>query len=94
MRASSTTSLPVFVTRREPITAFLKASEQHLFRRAQVRQVLAYLRDRDQAGYARELRDLLSDDAIRAHLKDLAFALLADVGSPTDQEWAIWETLD
>ncbi len=58
----------VFVTRREPITAFLKASEQHLFRRAQVRQVLAYLRDRDHAGYARELRDLLSDDAIRAHL--------------------------
>ncbi len=82
----------VFVTRREPITAFLKASEQHLFRRAQVRQVLAYLRDRDHAGYARELRDLLSDDAIRAHLKDLAFALLAEVGNPIDEEWAIWET--
>ena len=82
----------VFVTRREPITAFLKASEQHLFRRAQVRQVLAYLRDRDHAGYARELRDLLSDDAIRAHLKDLAFALLGEVGNATEEEWAIWET--
>ncbi len=82
----------VFVTRAQPITAFLKTSEQHLFRRAQVRQVLAYLRDLDHHWYATELRNLLSDDAIRAHLKDLAFALLAEVTSPTDEEWAIWET--
>ena len=82
----------VFVTREEPIAAFLKADEQHLFRRAQVRQVLAYFRDRDHLRYARELRDLLSDDAIRAHLKDLAFALLVEVASPTDAEWGIWET--
>ena len=36
----------VFVRRTEPLVSFLKASEQHLFRRAQVRQVLAYLRER------------------------------------------------
>ena len=82
----------VFVTRREPITAFLKASEQHLFRRAQVRQVLAYLRDLDHPRYACQLRELLSDDAIRVHLKDLAFALLAEVENPTAEEWTIWET--
>ena len=82
----------VFVTEAQPIAAFLKASEQHLFRRAQVRQVLAYLRDLEHLRYARDLRELLSDDAVRAHLKDLAFALLAEVGNPTDEEWAIWET--
>ena len=65
---------------------------KHLFRRAQVRQVLAYFRDRDHARYARELCGLFSDDAIRPHLKDLAFALLADVPNPTDEEWAIWQT--
>ena len=81
-----------FVISSEPLTAFLKASEQHLFRRAQVRQVLAYFRDRDHARYAEELSGLLLDGAIRSHLKDLAFALLADVRNPTDQEWAIWKT--
>ena len=81
-----------FVVGTRPLTEFLKASEQHLFRRAQVRQVLAYFRDRDHVRYARELCGLLSDDAIRPHLKDLAFALLADVPNPTDEEWAIWQT--
>ena len=68
----------VFVTRSESLVSFLRAAEQHLFRRAQVRQVLTYLRDADAARYARELRSLLSDEGIRAHIKDLAFALLAE----------------
>ena len=81
----------VFVNRREPVVAFLKTSEQHLFRRAQVRQVLAYLRDEDFARYVQELSDLLSDGGIRPHIKDLAFALLAEVTDPTEEEWTIWE---
>ena len=82
----------VFVTRREPLTAFLKASEQHLFRRAQVRQVLAYLRDPNPDRYTTELRGLLADEEIRPHVKDLAFALLAEVTDPTDEEWEIWKS--
>ena len=82
----------VFVNRSEPMVAFLKASEQHLFRRSQIRQVLAYLRDADHARYVTELRDLLSDDEIRPHLKDLAFTLLAEITAPTDDEWTIWIT--
>ena len=83
----------VFVRRPESMTAFLKESEQHLFRRAQVRQVLAYLRDADPSRYVRELRGLLADEAIRPHLKDLALALLAGVDDPRDEEWTIWEPL-
>ena len=75
----------------ESLVSFLKGSEQHLFRRAQVRQVLAYLRDADRARYVEELRALLSDGGIRAHIKDLAFALLAEVMDPTEEEWAIWQ---
>ena len=78
--------------RPEPLVSFLKGTEQHLFRRAQVRQALAYLRDADPARYVQELGGLLSDDGIRPHLKDLAFALLAEVTDPTAQEWAIWES--
>ncbi len=81
----------VFVGRRKSLVSFLKGSEQHLFRRAQVRQVLAYLRDADRAGYVEELRALLSDERIRAHIKDLAFALLAEVTEPTEEEWSVWQ---
>ena len=82
----------LFVTRSESLAALLKSSEQHLFRRGQVRQVLVYLRDADRARYVAELRGLLSDDGIRPHVKDLVFALLAEVTNPTDDEWAIWKT--
>ena len=82
----------LFIRRSESLVALLKASEQHLFRRGQVRQVLAYLRDADRARYVEELRGLLSDDGIRTHLKDLVFTLLAEVTNPIDDEWAAWKT--
>ena len=81
----------LFVTRPESLVSFLKQSEQHLFRRAQVRQVLAYLREFDHDRYVRELADLLPDAEIRPHIKELAFALLAGATDPTEDEWAIWE---
>ena len=81
----------VFFRRQESLVSFLKGSEQHLFRRAQVRQVLAYLRDADRTRYVKELRALLSDERIRAHIKDLAFALLAEVTEPTEEEWSVWQ---
>ena len=81
----------LFINRPEPLVSFLKKSEQHLFRRAQIRQVLAYLRDADRGRYAQELAGLLSDEGIRPHIKELAIALLAEVTDPTEDEWAIWE---
>ena len=81
----------LFVNRPESLVSFLKESEQHLFRRAQVRQVLAYLRDASHDRYVRELAGLLSDEGIRPHIKELAFALLAEVTDPTENEWTIWE---
>ena len=81
----------VFIRRRESLASFLKGSEQHLFRRAQVRQVLAYFRDADLARYVQELRTLLPDERIRAHIKDLVFALLAAITEPTEEEWVLWQ---
>ena len=81
----------VFISRSKSLVAFLKESEQHLFRRAQVRQVLAYLRDADRTRYEEELRALLSDKVIRTHIKDLVFALLTEVSDPTEEEWTIWQ---
>ena len=82
----------LFVTRSQSLVSFLSQSEQHLFRRAQVRQVLAYCRDFDRARYVGELTGLLSEDTVRPHIKELAFALLADVSDPTEDEWKIWQS--
>jgi hypothetical protein len=80
-----------FVAKRDTLVAFLTKSEQHLFRRAQVRQILVYLRDAEHARYCDELKTMLENGSIRFHLKDLALALLADVPDPTDDEWIILE---
>ena len=79
-----------FLPGSESLTSMLRASEQHLFRRGQVRQVLAYVRDADFDRYVREVRALLSDSGVRVHIKDLVFALLAEVPDPREEEWRIW----
>lgn len=78
-----------FVAKDESLTAFLKKSEQHLFRRAQVRQVLFYLRDADRKRYCEELCALLTDEKIRYHLKDLAVAVAVDMPNPEEAEWNV-----
>ena len=83
----------MFLNRSESLVSFLEESEQHLFRRAQVRQVLTYLRDTDHDRYVRELRDLLHAPSVRPHIKELGLALLMEVPDPTLGEWKVWEPL-
>ena len=78
-----------FVAKDESLTEFLKKSEQHLFRRAQVRQILIYLRDADRKRYCEELSTLLRDKKIRYHLKDLAVAVAVDMPNPEETEWKV-----
>ena len=79
----------VFMRKQESLTEFLKKSEQHLFRRAQVRQVLIYLRDADPERYCKELSALLTDEKIRYHLKDLAVAVAVNMPNPEEAEWNV-----
>ena len=80
----------LFVNKETPLTTLLKSSEQHLFRRSQVRQVLVYLREANFDRYVKELEGILSDEEVRTHLKDLVFALLASFDDPHDAEWDVW----
>lgn len=82
----------LFCSQSTTLVSFLTRSEQHLFQRAQVRQILTYLRDADRVRYVREIASLLSDQTIRTHIKELAFALLAEVPDPSEDEWTIWES--
>jgi hypothetical protein len=68
---------------------FLLAGEQHLFRRAQVRQVLSFLRAEDWPRYLQELEGVLSHGKIRFHIKRLTFQWLSSLPDPRPQEWEV-----
>lgn len=76
------------VARSEEFAAFLENDDQLLFRRAQLRQVLVYLRDDDPNRYLANLRQILHSSKIRPHLKLLAIELVAAVHDPTEDEFA------
>ena len=65
---------------------FLESDTQHLFRRAQLRQVLAFLRDDDTIAYLANLNHLLRSNRVRTHLKLLAVDLLAAHPQASDEE--------
>lgn len=71
----------------------LISGEQHLFRRAQVRQVLAFRRETDLQTYLRDLQDLLASTKVRFHIKSLVGSILARLSNPSEAEWRIVEPL-
>lgn len=84
-----------FVTDRRNILDLLSEDEQHLFRRTQVRQILAMYR---QTGplrlYLPQLRDLLTSSTVRYHLKDAVARWLGGVEAPTEAELDVILALD
>ena len=80
-----------FVLQNQSLVSFMVTTEQLLFRRAQVRQVLQYLRDADRARYCRELGALLCDSRVRWHVKDVAVAVAMSMDNPSQQEWDLFE---
>jgi hypothetical protein len=67
--------------------AGLLSSDQFLFRRAQVRQILAYSRGRARS-YRDDLAFLLTDETVRFHIRDLVVSWLAQV-HPSVDEWEL-----
>ena len=80
-----------FVAQRKTLLDLLSApdEEQHLFRRAQVRQILAYQRATRFDAYLDDLRFLLHDPEVRFHIKGHVFQWLSALDAPTAQEWPI-----
>lgn len=78
-----------FVAKGFSLLTLLHDGEQHLFRRAQVRQVLAYLRAHDRPRYLAELEAVLTAKDVRFHIKNLVFQWLASIADPQKEEWAI-----
>jgi hypothetical protein len=83
----------LFVGKSRSLVEFLLESEQHLFRRAQVRQVLQYLHEDEPSRFCQELEDLINHPQIRIHLKDLALAVAASSTTISSAEWDLWMRL-
>ena len=73
----------------QSLLGLLMNGEQRLFRRAQVRQILIYLRELEFDRYIGELEETLASPCVRFHIKQLIFALLADLSEPVGEEWEV-----
>lgn len=82
-----------FTARGQSLLSFLRSSEQHLFQRAQVRQILLHEREANFERYLDDLSELLKSSDIRFHLKQVVFALLASLPDPHEEEWKIIASL-
>ncbi|MDC0750002.1 NACHT domain-containing protein [Polyangium mundeleinium] len=82
-----------FVRRGKSLFALLVRTEQHLFRRAQVRQILTYLRMKGNPRYLSELEALLLANEVRFHVKRVALPWLASLPDPTVAEWLILQKI-
>ncbi|MYA49667.1 MAG: ATP-binding protein [Chloroflexi bacterium] len=85
-----------FLRANSDLVGWLVSDKQHLFRRSQVRQVLAFLRGREQdrARYLQTLKDLLAHEGIRFHIKKLVLDWLHSLPDPTQDEWLVVEALE
>ena len=78
-----------WINRQQPLVDFLRSTEQELFRRTQVRQILPYLREEDPERYVTEVEAVLRDPGIRFHIKEIVLASLRSLKDPTAAEWAM-----
>ncbi|NJN62144.1 MAG: ATP-binding protein [Coleofasciculaceae cyanobacterium RL_1_1] len=78
-----------FATSGQTLCGMLNSGEQHLFRRAQVRQILLHQREVDFEQYLQDLEEILFSQGIRTHLKSVTYALLATLSDPREAEWEI-----
>ncbi len=78
-----------FAARNGQLLDLLVTSEQHLFRRAQVRQMLSFYRASKEHKYFQELTAVLGDARVRFHIKRFVLQWLSSIADPTQREWTV-----
>lgn len=79
-----------FVARGGHLHDLLRKSEQHLFRRAQVRQVLSFYRSVGEAQYFTELSYVLgSSTDVRFHIRKSVLQWMSSIEQPQPREWKV-----
>lgn len=75
-----------WMTREQSMIDFLSQSEQELFRRAQVRQVMQVMHEHEPGRFRLETEAVLSSPAVRFHVKDVVIAVLSGLPEPSSQD--------
>ena len=73
------------------VVDFLRSTEQHLFRRSQVRQILDYRREHDFGRYIADVRDIFESEEVRFHIKRMVASGFSRIERPRLQEWQLLE---
>lgn len=76
----------LWVSRAESLVDFLLRDEQALFRRAQVRQILQHLYEREPDRFRAEVEAVLTAGNIRFHIKETVLAVVANLVTPTSAD--------
>ncbi|WP_444995410.1 hypothetical protein [Aliikangiella sp. IMCC44359] len=71
------------------ICEWLQQTEQHLFQRGQLRQILWYLRTTDLPVFRESVSDILGHGNIRPHLKASVFQTLNLLSNPSPEDWEL-----
>ncbi|MCW2538489.1 MAG: hypothetical protein JWN95_214 [Frankiales bacterium] len=79
-----------FVASGQSLSGFLIASGQHLFRRAQTRQVLEYLLATDPGGFRSTTSSLVGSADMRSHIKEVVADVLGQI-DPSPEDWTAIE---
>lgn len=72
---------------------WLRRNDQSLFRRDQLRQLLALLRDQDPLLYISTLEEIFTAQDIRFHLQHLALGILRELAKPSEDELRLVKSL-
>lgn len=75
------------------VVEYVRETDQSLFQRERLRQILNYMRGADFDRYVSEARALLETEDIRFHLKHFVLQFLGALGKPTREEWSILEPM-
>lgn len=75
-----------WLNRGQTLVGFLSGDPQELFRRGQVRQILAHLRSSEPQRFLDEVQELLECDQIRFHIKDACLGVLGGLTDPNSSE--------
>ena len=78
-----------FISGEQSVLEMVLSGEQHLFRRTQVRQIFALMREADHSNYIQQLRDLLHNQTVRYHLKLSVAQWLASLDDPSVDELGV-----
>jgi len=78
-----------FLASDQRLLDFILDGEQALFLRAPVRQILIHFHEADFDAYLSQVDDILHNDSVRFHIRQVVLAILGKVRRPREREWEI-----